>query len=331
MERTRWGIIAPGKIAAKFADALHAVDSAELYAVASRSSDRARAFAETHGASQWYADYTELVKDQDVDIVYVASPHTFHAEQATLALTHKKPVLCEKPVTLNYAQAAKLFDQAKLNNVFCMEAVWTRFMPVFEKISDWIASGQIGEVQMIRANFGFSFEFDPKGRLFDPNLGGGSLLDLGIYPITFAQLVLKDSFPKAISAVATKGVTGVDENLGMLLQYESGVIATLSSTTRANTAYTATILGTKGKIEVPMFWCSESAELYSTNRAEEILVDKAEFPHFCNGYEWEIQEAQRCLVNRRLESEKMTWQSSLGVMKIMDEVRAQINLSYPNE
>ena len=331
MERTRWGIIAPGKIAAKFADALHAVDSAELYAVASRSSERARSFAEIHGASQWYGDYTELVKDEDVDIVYIASPHTFHAEQAVLALTHNKPVLCEKPITVNHSQANELFDQAKRNNLFCMEALWTRFMPVFEKIDEWIATDQIGEVQMIRANFGFSFEFDPKGRLFDPNLGGGSLLDLGIYPLTFAQMVLRDLSPSKVSAIATKGSTGVDENLGMLLQYDSGVIATLSSTTRANTGYIATIIGTKGKIEVPMFWCAQSAELYSTDRAEEVLVDKAEFPHFCNGYEWEIQEAQRCLANRQLESTKMTWQSSLDVMKIMDEVRKQINLSYPDD
>ena len=331
MKNVKWGIIAPGRIADKFAAALNAVDTAELFAVASRDYDRAERFARKHDAQKAHTDYLQLVQDPDVDIVYVASPHTFHAEHAVLALEHGKPVLCEKPMTINSNQSTLVFETAHQHNVFCMEALWTRFMPVHQEIQKWVSRGAIGEIQMIQASFGFSFDFDPSGRLFDPYLAGGSLLDLGIYPITFAQMIMGDLVPERISAVATKGITGVDENLGMFLQYEDGAIANLSSSTRCNTDYTATILGTKGKIVVPMFWCAESAELYATDRTESQLIEKIERKHFFNGYEWEILEAHNCLRSGSTQSEIMPWDKTLNVIQIMDEIRNQIGVFYPSE
>ena len=331
MKKVKWGIIAPGNIAEKFADAINVVDNAELYAVASRSPERSRQFAQKFGAQKAHEDYQQLVQDDLVDAIYVASPHSFHAEQAILALSHRKPVLCEKPMTVNAAQAEAVFDVAYQHQVFCMEALWTRFLPTYNTIFDWLDDNRIGELKMIKADFGFSFPFDPSHRLFNPELAGGALLDLGIYPISFAQIIMRDTKPVSIKASGVVGETEVDESLAIHLKYPDGVIASLTTSSRANTNYCAEILGTKGMIRVPYFWSTQSAQLIKTVRTESDIIETADHPHICNGYEWEIMETHRCLRQGLLESPSMPWQSTLQVMRIMDEIRQQVGVVYPFE
>lgn len=331
MSTCRWGIIAPGNIASKFALALQAVDGAVLQSVASRDKSRARAFAEDFGFVDVANNYAALINDPKVDVVYIASPHNLHAEQAIACLKAGKAVLCEKPMTVNSRQASKVIEVARERNVFYMEAVWTRFLPVYSKIREWLDSGAIGDVKMIQANFGFNFPFDPKSRLFNPKLAGGALLDVGIYPITFAQWVMQDQAPSRISAVGSLGVTGVDESSAITLQYRDGALAMLTSTVLANTVYDAWIIGTEGQIKVPMFWCAESAELIKGLRGDSLVVDQIKHPHKPNGYEGEIVEVQRCLAVGELESKLLPWASSIEVMSIMDQARDQLGLVYPFE
>ena len=331
MSNCYWGIIAPGNIAAKFAAALREVEGAVLYSVASRDPARAKAFAKENGFAQAASSYQELINDPKVDVIYIASPHNLHAEQSMACLRAGKPVLCEKPMTVNQAQALAVTEIALEQNVFYMEAVWTRFLPVYQRIRQWLDAGEIGDVKMIQAGFGFNFPFDLKSRLYDPNLAGGALLDVGIYPITFAQWVMQDQYPLRVSALGSLGASGVDECSAVTLQYADGQIATLTSTVLADTVYDAWIIGSKGKIKVPMFWCAESAQLIRGSREDSQIVDSIEVPHQPNGYEGEIKEVQRCLAEGAIESPSLPWSSSVQVMQIMDEVRSQLGLVYPFE
>ncbi len=331
MQKIRWGIIAPGNIAAKFSAALRQVDDAVLYSVASRDVEKAKCFAAQNGFLHTAESYQDLINDDNVDVIYIASPHNCHAEQSLACLRAGKPVLCEKPMTVNSRQATEVIRVADDNNTFYMEAVWSRFLPVYKRIRQWIDNGDIGDIQLIQASFGFNFPFDPKSRLYDPNLAGGALLDVGIYPITFSQWVMQDQYPASISAVGSLGSTGVDERSAVTLQYDEGQIATLTSTVLADTVYDAWIIGSRGKIKVPMFWCAESAELITGSRADMNVVDSAYLPHQPNGYEAEILEVHRCLAQQELQSPELTWGNSLKVMKIMDEVRDQLGLTFPFE
>jgi len=330
MNTVNWAIIAPGNIAGKFATALQGVANATPYSVASRTPEKAAAFANKHGFETYAASYDELINDPKVDAIYIASPHMLHAEQSIACLKATKAVLCEKPMSVNSQDAQKVVSMARQHNTFFMEAVWTRFMPVHKTIQEWIHKGRIGEVKMVQASFGFAREFTPEHRLFNPQLAGGALLDIGIYPITMAQIALGE-MPKKISAIAELGQSGVDENLGMLLHYPQGQIATLSATLKANTSWDAWILGSEGSIHIPLFWFAESATLFSGSMPTLKEVEKCAYPHKVNGYEYEIEEVHRCLEQGLLESPHMSWQESIRVMNIMDEVRSQIGLVYPFE
>jgi len=331
MQTFNWGILAPGNIAAKFATGLNSIDSANLHSVASRDVNRARQFAQQHGCDKVANDYAELINDPAVDIIYIASPHSFHFEHSLRCIQAGKAVVCEKPMTVNATQAEQIEAAALANNTFYMEAVWSRFMPSYKRVRKWIDSGAIGEVKMVQANFGFGFPFDPHGRLFDINLAGGALLDLGIYPITFAQWVMGDPTPEAISAVGHLGTTGVDENLAINIKYSGGAVAALTSSVLADTDYNGWIIGTEGKIKVPAFWCAQSAELIKSQRLEATVIERFEQPYDCNGYEYEIKEVHRCLEHRAQQSAILPISHSVRVMRIMDEVRAQIGLKYPFE
>lgn len=331
MKSYNWGILAPGKIATKFATALAYVDGANLYSVASRDQRRAELFAKEFGVQNVAQDYNALIHDSAVDVIYIASPHSFHPDQAIQCLEAGKAVLCEKPMAVNARQAERVIETARANQVFYMEAVWTRFMPVYRAIRAWLDAGEIGDIVSINANFGFNFPFDPASRLYNPDLAGGALLDMGIYPITFAQWVMGDAMPERIQALGQLGASGVDESVAITLKYPQGALATLTTTTLANTDYTAWIIGTRGKIKVPLFWFSHRAELIATERVTDTVVDRFDQQHACNGYEHEILEVQRCLSAGGQQSAAMPWGTSLRLMQIMDEVRAQIGLVYPFE
>lgn len=330
MNTINWGIIAPGNIADKFATALRGVAGAALYSVASRTPEKAAAFANRHGFETYATNYDALINDPKVDAIYIASPHMLHAEQSIACLKAAKAVLCEKPMAVNSQDAQKVVNIARQQNTFFMEAVWTRFMPVHNKIQHWINNGRIGEVQMVQASFGFARNFTPEHRLFDPQLAGGALLDIGIYPITMAQIAIGGT-PQRITAMAELGRSGVDENLGVLLHYPQGQIATLNASLRANTSWDAWIFGSEGSIHIPLFWFAESATLFSGSMPTMTEVEKIAHPHQINGYEYEIEEVHRCLNEGLLESPLMSWQESIQVMGIMDEVRSQIGLRYPFE
>ena len=256
----RWGIIGPGSIAHKFATGLRALDDAQLVAVGSRSQDRADAFADAYDAPNRHASYEALVEDSEVDAVYVATPHPFHKENSILCLKAGKPVLCEKPFTINQHEAREVIEVACSEGVFLMEAMWTRFLPITKQVKAWVTDGAIGEVRMLYADFGFRARLNPEGRLFDLALGGGGLLDIGIYPISYASMIF-DTQPATISSQAHIGETGVDEQAAMVFGYEEGQLALISCGVRIKTPHEAKILGTDGMITVPQFWDGRTAIL----------------------------------------------------------------------
>lgn len=325
--KTRWGILGPGKIAEKFATGLTAVDDAEIAAVGSRDHSRAQEFADRHGAPRAYGSYEELAADTDVDAVYVATPHTFHKEHSLLCLEAGKAVLCEKPFTINEADSRTVVEFAREKGVLLVEAMWTRFLPVSAQVRQWIAEGRIGQVRMVMADFGFrAGKVDPKGRLFDPALGGGGILDVGVYPVSYASMIF-GAEPERVACFADMGETGVDEQAAMMIDYGKDKVASLTTGVRTMTPHQAWILGEKGRIFVDAFWHSELARL------EEQGAEAVEFkaPHLSNGYEYEAMEVGKCLAEGRIQSDIMPWDETLRVMRTLDRIRAEIGLKYPME
>jgi dihydrodiol dehydrogenase / D-xylose 1-dehydrogenase (NADP) len=325
MQQVNWAILAPGKIASKFATALNGVADARLYSVASRDINRARWFADQHGFETTAPSYAALMADPKVDVIYIASPHTLHAEQSINCLKSGKAVLCEKPMSVNADQAKLVFDAAEANNTFYMEAVWTRFMPMLVKVREIIDSGRIGDVQTAQASFGIDVPFSPQHRLYDPQLAGGALLDVGIYTITFAQWLMQTA-PVKITADAQLGPTGVDQRTGLILRYPKGQVATLNSSIDSRSNHQAWIFGSKGSIKMSSFWQCEEIAVNIDGETEIVKM-----PHRINGYEGEIEEVHRRLNANKIQSDIFPWSESLTVMQIMDEARRQIGLRYPSE
>ncbi len=322
----RWGILGPGSIAHKFAVGLQAIAEGELVAVGSRDQQRADAFADQYNAPNRHASYEALSADPDIDAVYVATPHPFHKDNSILCLEAGKAVLCEKPFTINAAEAEAVVACARANRVFLMEAMWTRYLPIMVQVRQWLNAGAIGEPLMVSADFGFRAGVNPTGRLFNPALGGGALLDIGIYVVSFAAMVL-GAQPAQIAAAAHLGTTGVDEQTGIVLRYGSGAIANLACAIRAASAHQARIVGSEGTIVIdPSWWKGESATLKAGGRQERI-----ERPLAGNGYNYEAQEVARCLGQGLTESAVMPLDETVALMHILDEIRAQIGLQYPME
>ena len=321
----RWGIIGPGSIAHKFATGLRALDDAQLVAVGSRSQDRADAFADAYDAPNRHASYEALVENSEVDAVYVATPHPFHKENSILCLKAGKPVLCEKPFTINRHEAREVIEVACSEGVFLMEAMWTRFLPITKQVKAWVTDGAIGEVRMLYADFGFRARLNPEGRLFDLALGGGGLLDIGIYPISYASMIF-DTQPATISSQAHIGETGVDEQAAMVFGYEEGQLALISCGVRIKTPHEAKILGTDGMITVPQFWDGRTAILSVGDKEEIVTLECAG-----NGYECEAAEVARCVREGKLESDLMSHDDTLANMQTLDAIREQWGLKYPME
>jgi predicted dehydrogenase len=324
-EKFRWGILGPGSIARKFAAGLQALPDAELAAVASRAKERADAFADAFGAPRRYGSYEALVRDPDVDAVYVATPHPFHHEHSLLCLKAGKPVLCEKPFTVNARLAREVVRTARETGVFLMEAMWTRFLPVMAQVRDWLKAGAIGETRMLYADFGFRAGLSPEARLFNPRLAGGGLLDVGVYTVSFASMVF-GAQPARISGQAHIGETGVDEQAAMVFGYGAGQLALLSCAVRTRTPHEARIMGTDGMITIPSFWNGTSAVLSVGPKNETV-----ERPLEGNGYNYEAAEVMRCVRAGERESRLMPLDESVAVMETVDAVRAQWNLKFPME
>jgi len=327
MRTIKWGIIGAGRIASTFATALKAMDYVELVAIASRNIKRAEEFARCFSIKKAYGSYEELAKDPEIDVVYIATPHTEHKDNAALCIRNRKAVLCEKPFAINSLEAEYLISLAKESNVFLMEAMWTKFLPVNAIVKSWIAEKKIGEVRQIRASFGFYAEYDPGSRLYNPNTAGGALLDVGIYPISYA-IHLLEKLPKKVVSNAVIGKSNVDEQNVVSLLFEGGILADLSSAISVNTGSDAVIIGNRGKIVVPEFWKAERAKRFN---AQGQLVETYELGHPINGYEYEAEEVNRCLREGRMESSIHSLQNTLDIMKILDQIREQWGLKYPQE
>ncbi|WP_281299392.1 Gfo/Idh/MocA family protein [Flavobacterium limnophilum] len=323
--KIKWGIIGLGTIAHQFAKDLMLVEEAELVAVASRNLDKATAFAKNYDCKKAYDSYDAIINDAEVDILYIATPHNSHAALSIKALQNKKHVLCEKPIALNHDDALQMIQASKANNQFFMEAFWTRFNPSFREAFSKIKNGEIGEIKYINADFAF-YADNLEGignRKTDMNLGGGSLLDIGVYPLFLCYVVL--GIPSEILAKSNFHKTGADLQTSMILQYDNAQ-AILHSSFVSTSNIKATINGSKGRINLNTLWHEAQSYTLTVNDYEEEFP----LPTKGKGFTYEIEECHQCIKENRIESEFWSHQNSLDLIKIVDKVRNQIGLVYPS-
>jgi len=283
-------------------------------------------FADEYGIPRRYSSYKELANDPDLDAIYVCTPHPFHCENSILCLEAGKAVLCEKPLTINAKEARKVIEYARAKRVFLMEAMWTRFLPVYTNIRQWLNSGAIGDISMLKADFGYREAWGFDDRHVNLLLGGGALLDIGVYTISLASLVFKEH-PSRIESVSHIGETGVDQQAAMVFGYSKGQLAQLSCSMDTNMPHDAWIFGSKGSIYIPGFWRTTTATLRREGEKEEIV----EIPFQATGYEYEAMEVMECVREGKLESEIAPLDESLEIIKIMDQIRAKWGLKYPGD
>jgi predicted dehydrogenase len=326
--KLRWGIIGLGKIAGHFArDFIHASsDQNELVAVASRSLDKARAFAQNHHITEYYGTYEDLLGDPNVDILYIATPHNSHKKYTIEALNAGKHVLCEKPMAVNKAELKEMIDVTRKNKVFLMEALWTRWNPVMLEVLQLIRSGKLGSIIKAEADFGFKAHFDPESRLFNPQLAGGALLDIGIYPLFLSYLLLGE--PNSISTKAEFSTTGVDVETSVELNYAHNVKFQATCTLLAETDTVARITCEKAKIVIKARWHeAESYQItYADGKIEEHSVELQN-----RGYYQEVKHCYERVNSANAESDMWSLRNSLALVGILDQVRAKIGLVYPFE
>ena len=319
--KIKWGIIGLGGIANKFATDLLLVKESKLEAVASRSLTKAKVFSEKYNSTNYYDSYEELVQNKLVDIVYIATPHNSHERYTILALEHKKAVLCEKPFAINKKQVFNMIEASTKNNMFLMEAMWTRFNPSIKKIKNYIDSGEIGEIKYINADFSFKANTSTQ-RIYDKKLGGGSLLDIGIYPVFLAYLLL--GIPTEIYAKAHFYKSGADSQLAMLFNYKNAQ-AILFSSFNSSSKRSAKISGTLGEIIINMPWNeTDSFSIQKNNSIEEIIL----LPKNGTGFTHQIIECNTCLQENKIESDTWPRQNSLELITLLDDIRKIIHLSY---
>jgi len=320
----RWGILGTGKIARRLAKAIAVLPDAELAAIGSRSAETAEAFGHEFSVPCRFDRYEDLVACPDVDVVYVATPHSRHLQDATLALEAGKPVLCEKPLTVNVREAEELIATARRERLFLMEAMWTRFVPAVVRLREWIEEGAIGEIRFLTANIGKHHAFDPDSRLFDRELAGGALLDVGVYPVSFASMLL--GTPSEASGVMQKASSGVDEQCSISLAYPSGALTSFAATLVGDTPQDGLIIGTKGWIHVHRSITHPETLTRGSLTGEPKTL---EIPHLGNGYPHQVIEVMKCLRAGRMESEIMSLDESLSIIRTLDSIREPWGLRYP--
>ena len=326
-KKINWGIISTGHISNKFARALAILPQAELVGVASRNKRSAKKFAEEHHIPKAYATYEELAEDPDIDVIYIGTPHTFHLKNSILCMRNGKSVLCEKALTINAAEAKKMVQVAREEKVFLMEAMIPRHLPLLKKAIQWIKDGRIGEVRMVKASRYARGVFPPGARQLNPDLGGGSLLDVGVYVISFASQIFGKA-PIEVTGMSHIGDWGSDEQGVAILKYDRGELADLSFALRTNAVDEAYILGTKGYIKVnEVFAVPTKASLFIDNKEIEIIEE----PIIGNALNYEAEEVMRCLNEGLKESPYMPLDESIEIMEVMDKIRKPWGLSYSND
>ncbi len=317
------GILGPGKIAHRFTDSFKYVPKAKVYAIASRDPQKAKEFAELYGIEKYYASYEDLLKDPAVDVVYISTPHPFHYEQTLLCLKYGKPVLCEKPMAMNLRQVTEMVTAAKSSKTFLMEGMWSRFFATTHKTLELIKSGAIGDIQSTQSDFGFSGAVDLESRLYNMKLGGGAQLDVGVYAMFFALLVLGK--PDEIKAFSNLASTGADTTTQALFKYKSGAIAHIFSSIVTDSVKDAHVLGTLGRITVHSPWHKSEKVSLRLNSGE---TKEFTFPHSGNGFEFQLQHVVDCLEAGKEESDLMPHSMSLMMAEASDEVRRQGGVRY---
>ncbi|GAA1264757.1 Gfo/Idh/MocA family oxidoreductase [Sphaerisporangium rubeum] len=325
-EPLRWAVIGTGGIAKAFCEDLRLTGTGTLVAVGSRTSARAEAFAAETGASRSYGDQAEMLAADDIEAVYVATPHTGHKDAALAAIEAGKAVLVEKPFTINRAEAEEVVKAARARGVFLMEAMWTRFLPHMVRVRELLAQGRLGDVRLVNAEHGVWFPFDPAHRLFDPALGGGALLDLGIYPVSLLSMVF--GTPDSVVSSTQFGATGVDGHTSVVTGYAGGRQGVAVTTMEAFLPNRASIAGTEARIDIDPWWYRPTS-FTLTGRTG--AVERYEWPVPGNGLRFQAEEVARRVREGALESPVLTLDETCEIMGTMDEIRAQAGLRYPGE
>ena len=326
----RWGILGAGIIAGKLADAVQQDPSSELVAVASKTPERARAFAERFSIAA-ARDYDDLVRDTNIDVVYVATTHNFHHANARLALEHGKHVLVEKPLTVNATQAADLEQLARERGCFAMEAMWTRFLPAWQVLRERIAEGTIGEVRHVDVTFGGIVPPHYEERLTEPGLAGGVTLDMGVYPISLLSFVIGER-PRDIESMMRTSTSGVDEIACYLFRFPSGCLSTISTSFRLRMPEHAAFHGTRGYIQYPLFQRGNTFTIHHHEGTGEVReAETVQADHEGNGFVYQVREVARCVAAGALESEIMPMAESVEILRVIDRMREVWGLRYPFE
>jgi predicted dehydrogenase len=321
-----WGILGAGGIAKAFVRDCQKV-GIDIAAVGSRTQQTADAFATEMGIATAHASYQSLVDDPNLDVIYIATPHPMHVANALLAIQAGKHVLVEKPFTLNAKQAQSIKDAAAAKGLFAMEAMWTRFLPSMLAVEGVVAAGGIGEVRAIQADHSQFLPYERAPRLHEPELGGGALLDLGIYPVSFVHRLLGE--PTEIVARATLTDLGVDEIVSAIMTFESGAQASIQSGFMAAGANTATVIGSKGRIELDRVWYNNTSFTVFDQRGS--ATERYETKIDSRGMQFQALEVERCVAAGLLQSDRMSLDESIQIMTVLDEIRRQIGVSYPGE
>lgn len=321
-----WGILATGNISDQMAQALTASPEANVVAVASRAQAKADAFGARWDIPNRYSSYEALAADPAVEVVYIGTPHSHHYDNMLLCLEAGKHVLCEKAFTLNARQAEQCVTLARERGLFLMEAMWTRFIPAMQQVKTWLADGAIGDIRLVQADFCIDLPFDPANRLYNPALGGGALLDLGIYPLSLATNVL--GLPAAMQSHAHLGATGVDELAAITLLYADGAAAQLACSMRLDKPAEAHISGSAGYIRIHDRFLHP--EWLTIKRAGQ-TPHTVRVPYAGNGYGYEAEAVHRCLQAGKTESDVMPLDETLALMRLMDQCRAEWGVTYPGE
>jgi predicted dehydrogenase len=325
MKSVRWGILGAGRIAQAFVRDFPLLENAELIAVASGDEQRAKSFASKYGIPVTMSHEAMYVSGE-IDAVYISTTHNFHYQHALQCLLNGKAVLCEKPITVNDSQFRHLARVAAEKKVFLMEAMWTCFLPAIQKAKEWIKEDRAGKLTLFQCDFGFVMNPDPNGRLFNPQLAGGALLDLGVYPVALAGY-FTGQVPQKILASGTFTNTGVDETLAIIMQYH-GITASLSTSLTAQLSNAVRIYGDNGFIEIPVFWKASSASLYDKEGGMQETFEDGRSSH---GFIYEMQHANDLILAGELQSPLMTHERSNQTQEALIEIRRQVGLRYPGE
>jgi predicted dehydrogenase len=327
MKKYNWAILGCGSIAEKFASDLQLLPNALLYAAAARNKDKASAFARKFGFEKGYGSYEDMLADEQVDIVYIATPHTFHHQHTLLCLSHKKAVLCEKPFAMNEHEVTEMIACAKKNNIFLMEAFWTFFLPSFQKALEIVRSGKLGALQNVKSDFAFKADFNPNNRFFDINLGGGSLMDIGIYTVFVTLAALGK--PSKVKTLPVFGPTGVEESITIIFSYDNGQTASLYSSIKAHSSSQTEYCCELGSVRLnKLSFFPATASLCKAGWEEETDIAMPEMQGF--GYHYEAAHLMDCLDRSLIESDRLPLSFSMDLIETLDAIRKDAGIVFPN-